>query len=62
MGINQQAPAKSTRELYIKATSEVVWELLADINDWNRCVSAIPRAQLSGSFAPGSVFRRKSGG
>ena len=36
MGINQQAPAKSTRELYIEATSEVVWELLADTNNWPR--------------------------
>lgn len=62
MNINEQAPAKSTRELHIEATSEVVWRLLADINNWPRWNPAVSRARLDGPFAPGSIFRWKSGG
>jgi hypothetical protein len=62
MNINEQAPAKSTRELHIEATCEVVWRLLADINNWPRWNPAVSRARLDGPFAPGSIFRWKSGG
>lgn len=62
MNINEQAPAKSARELQIEATREVVWGLLSDINNWPRWNPAVSRARLDGPFAPGSIFRWKSGG
>lgn len=62
MIINERAPAKSTRELHIEATCEVVRGLLADINNWPRWNPAVSRALLDGRFVPGSVFRWKSGG
>jgi uncharacterized protein YndB with AHSA1/START domain len=62
MDINEQASAKSARERHINAPSEVVWALLANVDGWPQWNPAVSRAHLDGPFAPGSVFRWKSGG
>lgn len=62
MNINERAPAKSTRELQIEATPDVVWSLLTDINNWPNWNPAVSRAQLNGPLVPGSIFRWKAGG
>jgi hypothetical protein len=62
MNINEQAPVKSTKELKIEATPEVVWALIARVGSWPDWNPAVSKAKLEGDFAPGSVFRWKSGG
>lgn len=50
------------RELHIEATPEAVWALLTDINNWPGWNPAVSCARFDGPFAPGSIFRWKSGG
>ena len=56
MNINEHAPAKSTREMYIKATPDAVWTILTDIDRWSTWNRAVSRARLDGAFVPGSTF------
>ena len=62
MNINERAPVKSTKELHVAATRDVVWSILTDIDGWPTWNRAVSRARLEGPLAPGSVFRWKSGG
>jgi uncharacterized protein YndB with AHSA1/START domain len=62
MDVDEHAPAKSTRELHIDASPEVVWANLADINNWPRWNAGVSRARLDGPLNPGSTFRWRSGG
>lgn len=62
MNINEQAPARSTREIRIEAPCEAVWALIVDVEHWPRWNRPVSRVHLEGPFAPGAVFRWKSGG
>jgi hypothetical protein len=62
MNINELALVRSTRELRIEATPDVVWSILTDVNSWPTWNPAVSRARLDGPFLPGSIFRWKSGG
>ena len=60
-GINEHAPASSTREIQIEAPCETVWALIVDVEHWPRWNRPVSRVPLDGPFAPGSVLRWKSG-
>jgi uncharacterized protein YndB with AHSA1/START domain len=62
MEINRQAPVIASHEILICSSVERVWRILTDINSWQRWHPNITQAQLTGSFAPDSVFRWKSNG
>jgi hypothetical protein len=62
MEINPQAPAIARHEITINASSERIWQLLTNINDWTAWNLNISEAKLEGSFKVGSIFRWKSGG
>lgn len=62
MEINAKAPAIARHEILINASSETVWALLVDVNQWSAWNPNISNAQLEGALKPGTVFRWKSGG
>ena len=62
MDINHQAPIVARKEIFIQASPEVVWKLLADINAWSQWQPDVPMARLEGPLAGGSVFYWKGGG
>lgn len=62
MDINTTAPAIARHEIMIHASSEKIWQFLADINHWSTWYPAVSEAKLEGLLQPGSTFRWKSGG
>jgi len=62
MQINLEAPAIAQYETMIHAPVEKIWDILSDIDRWSTWYPAVSQAKLTGTFAPGSVFRWKSGG
>ena len=62
MEINHQAPIVARKEIFIQASPEVVWKLLADINSWSQWQPDVPTARLEGPLAGGSAFYWKGGG
>lgn len=62
MEINSQAPVTAQHHIKINASSEIVWKILTDINQWNLWNPNISAAKLEGALQPGSLFRWKSGG
>jgi hypothetical protein len=62
MNINESAPVKATREVYIEAAAGSVWTILTGIDRWPGWNAAVSRARLEGSLKPGTIFRWKSGG
>jgi len=59
--VNKAAPAIATGQIDIRAKPEVVWDVLADIDNWPNWNPAIKEAKLTGGLKVGSVFRWKSG-
>ncbi|MBI4784040.1 MAG: SRPBCC family protein [Oscillatoriophycideae cyanobacterium NC_groundwater_1537_Pr4_S-0.65um_50_18] len=62
MEINLKAPAIAQHQITINATSETIWQILTDINQWATWNPNISEARLEGALKPGSTFRWKSGG
>ncbi|PZO44226.1 MAG: polyketide cyclase/dehydrase and lipid transport [Pseudanabaena frigida] len=62
MEINSQAPAIARHEITINASSEKVWEVLTNINDWTAWHPNISESKLEGLLQSGTTFRWKSGG
>ncbi|MEH1896813.1 MAG: SRPBCC family protein [Nostoc sp.] len=62
MDINSNAPAIARHTIMINASSEKIWQVLADINHWNVWYPNISESKLEGLLKPGSVFFWKSGG
>ncbi|MGH2697999.1 MAG: SRPBCC family protein [Actinomycetota bacterium] len=61
MEVNNQAPAIATGEIEIRADPEVVWDLLADIDNWPNWNPDVKEAKLMGGLRESSVFRWKAG-
>ena len=61
MEVNKAAPAIATGQIDIRAKPEVVWAVLADIDNWPNWNPDIKEAKLTGGLKVGSVFRWKSG-
>ena len=61
MEVNKSAPAIATGEIEIRATPEVVWDVLADIDSWPSWNPDVKEANLMGGLRESSVFRWKAG-
>ena len=57
MEINQEAPVKQSKQLFIQASPEKVWSVLTDINNWVRWNEKITRAHIEGKPVTGTSFR-----
>lgn len=60
--INQHAPVKQAKQLFIRATPEKVWKVLTDINHWTKWNEKITQAELKGKLTAGATFRWKVNG
>jgi len=60
--INKEAPVKCSKTLTINASSEKVWAVLTDINNWTAWQKDISKSILHGDLKPESKFEWKSGG
>lgn len=56
------AQLSTRRQLAVKASPGLVWDILTDINAWSEWQSAISSARASVPLAEGSRFKWKSGG
>ena len=61
MEVNKEAPAIATGDIEIRAKPEVVWDLLADIDNWPRWNPDVKEAKVMGGLRESSVFRWKAG-
>ena len=59
--VNKAAPAIATGDIEIQAKPEVVWDVLADIDNWPSWNPDVKEAKLTGGLKEGSVFRWKAG-
>jgi uncharacterized protein YndB with AHSA1/START domain len=62
MEIDHDAPVWAEREIDIAAPIEVVWDVLAGVDDWPRWFSEGTSAAIAGPVAPGTTLRMKSRG
>lgn len=62
MEINLKAPVIAQHQTVIDASLETIWQLLADINQWNVWNPNISESTLRAPLKAGSTFRWKSGG
>lgn len=60
--INDQAPAKCCKSITINTSSEKVWAVLTDIDQWPVWNKDIAQAKINGELKPGTTFSWKSGG
>jgi hypothetical protein len=58
---NENAPVKSTAEIDIEASSQVVWEVLTRFENWPNWNPDVKSMSFSGPLAPGTEFRWKAG-
>ena len=61
MEVNSAAPAIATGVIEIQAKPEIVWDVLADIDNWPKWNPDVKEAKLTGGLKVGSVFRWKAG-
>jgi len=59
--VNQRAPVIAAGEIEVKAGPEVVWDIMAAIEQWPDWNPDVTRASLAGELAEGSTFRWKAG-
>jgi uncharacterized protein YndB with AHSA1/START domain len=60
--INSKAPVKCSKMVTIRASSERVWAILTDINNWPTWQTDISQSVVHGDVRPGTTFDWKSGG
>ena len=60
--INNNAPVMCSKTITIAASSEKVWALLTNINNWDNWQTDISKPKLNGELKPNSTFDWKSGG
>jgi uncharacterized protein YndB with AHSA1/START domain len=61
MNIDETAPAVARSQLEIRAAREIVWAVLADIEEWPSWNPDVKSMAVQGPIARGSVFRWKAG-
>ena len=62
MNINKNAPIVAAHEIAIRTDIQTVWDALTDIDRWPDWNADIPKAQLAGPLAVGTVFNWETGG
>lgn len=60
--INNNAPAKCSKEITINAPVEKVWSILTDIDNWTSWQTAITFSKINGELKPETTFDWKSEG
>lgn len=60
--INENAPVKVRESIQVQATPEKVWEIISDINNWDKWNSDIKYAKLNGELKAGTTFNWNNGG
>jgi uncharacterized protein YndB with AHSA1/START domain len=60
MEIDKGAPVWAEREVQIDAPIEVVWDVLANVDDWPRWLAEIRSAVIAGPVAPETTIRLKT--
>ena len=61
MEVNKNAPVVSTAEIEIAASSQAVWDVLTDLENWPSWNPDVKSMSVQGDLAAGSVFRWKAG-
>jgi hypothetical protein len=61
MEINRSAPAIASGETFIDAAPEVVFGVIAAIDEWPSWNRNVKSVDVEGDVAPGAVFRWKAG-
>ena len=62
MTINQEAPVIQAKEIIINAVPGKVWEVLTNIENWNKWNEKIQHPILQGTLEAGSTFTWKTNG
>lgn len=60
--INNNAPVKCSKTITINATSEKVWKVMTNINNWANWQTDISNPKLNGELKPNATFDWKTGG
>jgi uncharacterized protein YndB with AHSA1/START domain len=60
--ININAPVKCSKAITINSSSEKVWTVLTNINEWAAWQTDISKPQLNGELKSGTSFNWKTGG
>lgn len=60
--INNNAPVKCSKTITINASSEKVWAIMTDINNWVNWQTEISNPKLNGELKPETTFDWKTGG
>lgn len=60
--INENAPVKCSKSITINASSEKVWKVLTDINNWPAWQKEISNPKINGELKPCTTFNWKTGG
>ena len=60
--INSNAPVKCSKTITINASSEKVWSVLTNIDNWSNWQTDIKSPKLKGQLQPNSTFVWKTGG
>ncbi len=61
-GINYNAPVKCSKTITINASSEKVWSVMTDVDNWATWQTDISKSKLNGKLKPGTTFDWKAGG
>jgi hypothetical protein len=61
MNADRDAPVYASNQIDISADPNVVWSVVATIDEWPRWNPDVKQASLEGELAEGSVFRWKAG-
>lgn len=56
MQINQNAPVKAAKQIYIQAKPEQVWNILTEINNWVKWNTKITKAAIGQKPEAGTPF------
>lgn len=60
--INNNAPVKCSKTITINASSEKVWAVMTNINNWANWQTDIRNPKLNGALKPETTFDWKTGG
>ncbi len=61
VSVNEKAPVIARAEIEINADSNVVWDIMADIEDWPRWNPDVNNINLRGELKPSISFQWKAG-
>ena len=60
--INAEAPVQTRQSIFINAAPEKVWQVLTNIDDWDKWQTDISRPVLNGALKPDTTFTWRTGG